>query len=221
MTTVTFKLRDLSVHEVSLVPKGANAKKFFITKAAPSEESTVADEKNPEVAAAEEAVTKALNEAKALSEQIAKMVAENEAARAEIASIKKAADEAQEEKVRLEKALAEEIEAKAVREAVVKAADDFAHLPVKAEDIAKALHEARKAAPAAVEAIEAVLKAADAALAKGVPTEPIGKSTESKAASKKERLTEAVAKKMAEDPKLSEDRAVVLVLNDNPDLYDG
>lgn len=187
-------LKNLSVHEVSLVHRGANGKRFALFKSA--EEVQVSDstetvapvtEAAPEAAPApaepvallkadgsldEEAVAKLDPVLRPQVEALFKAQADAKAAQEVVA---KTAKEAVEKAAALEKTLAEEKEASEVKEAISKAATDFAGLPqATPETLGPALRVLRKADAGAADLIENVLKSCKALVSKAL--EPVGKS---------------------------------------------
>lgn len=158
------RLRNLTINEVSLVKKGANAKRIYLTK---GQDETM-DNTEIEKAAAEAKV--ALEKAQAEKAEVeAKLAALEKAsaeaatqASAEKAALEKASAEAVAKAADLEKALAVEKEAKEISEAVQKAAVDFKNLPEAPESLGPMLRTIRKADAAVADRLEALLKKVDA-----------------------------------------------------------
>lgn len=178
---MTTKLRNLAIHEVSLVKKGANGKRIHLTKSL-NQDDTMEDqiEKTLKDAAdAKVALEKAEAERKTAEDRIAaleKAAADTATqAAAEKATLEKAAVEATARAVDLEKALAVEKEAKEVSEAIQKAAVSFKHLPETPEALGPMLRAVRKADAATADKLEALLTKIDA-LAKSA-LDPRGTAT--------------------------------------------
>lgn len=178
---MTTKLRNLAIHEVSLVKKGANGKRIHLTKSL-NQDDTMEDqiEKTLKDAAdAKVALEKAEADRKTAEDRIAaleKAAADTATqAAAEKATLEKAAVEATARAVDLEKALAVEKEAKEVSEAIQKAAVSFKHLPETPEALGPMLRAVRKADAATADKLEALLTKIDA-LAKSA-LDPRGTAT--------------------------------------------
>lgn len=185
------RLKKLVVDEVSLVDRGANGKRFLLTKRAPdmTVENTTAEtvtetpaaevvadavaetvEKVADVVAetvvepevAPETITKALADAEK-AEAIQKAVAAAvEAVKAEAAeAVQKALDE----RTALEKRLADAAEAAEVAESIQKAASTFKNVPVRPEQLGPDLRRIRKADAGLADRIETLLKQFDAVAA--------------------------------------------------------
>lgn len=220
------RLRALVVDEVSLVPKGANNKRIFLTKAAPEENDMAGQaeiEQAPEAEIpAPEGVEKGavLDVPADVRAQLEDLRKAADAQKAELETLRKAADEAVAKQVELQKALASEVESKEVREAITKHAETFKHLPGKAADVAPALRALKKAAPAQAELIEGLLKQVDALLGQGSTLEPVGKATdEAEPPSRARELSEKVEALMKADTKITREKAIVAVLDAHPHLY--
>ena len=216
---MTTKLSQIVVNEVSLVTKGANRKRYAITKSALNgapvltQENVMTEEQKVELEKAHtEALAKADADLKAVQaklEALEKAAADEKAVALEKAAVEKAA---------LEKALAAEVEAKELAEVIQKAAVDFKNLPSKAEDLGPALRVLRKADAAAASKIEAVLKSVDAMLAQALDARGTSNAADVadawSAIEKKAR--EIVAKA---DNKLTFPQAVDFVCKTDGDLY--
>lgn len=167
---MTTKLKNLSINEVSLVKKGANGKRIFLTKSLEQESDQMNEQEIEkalkDAADAKVALEKAEADAKASADKIAaleKAAADSAAqAAAEKATLEKAAVDAAARTVELEKALAVEKEAKEVSEAIQKAAASFKNLPETPEALGPMLRAIRKADAAAADKLEALLVKIDA-----------------------------------------------------------
>lgn len=206
--TVAKRLKELCVKEVSLVPKGANNKRIFLTKAA-----------EPEAVVEDKVETPAEDVVRAAEAQLEELKKAAEEQKGQLEELRKAAAEATSKQIELQKALDAEREASDVREAVLKHAEEFKHLPGKAEDVAPALRALSKAAPEAATVLKGVLKQVEALLSQGASLEPVGKATEPVAVSKADVLGQKVEELRKADPKLSLDQAVSRVLEAHPELY--
>jgi chromosome segregation ATPase len=215
---MTTKLQNVVVKEISLVNRGANNKKFFLTKSADSPQENQPMEKTPEQVALEKAQAdlkaaqdKAAELEKAQKDAIEKMVAEK-------AELEKAQKAAAEKTAELEKALAAEKESKEVTEAISKAAVNYKNLPEKAEELGPMLRMIRKADAAVADKLEALLKKLDE-LAKSTldsrGSSNAGDKTDSAWAEIEKRANGLVAAKLAK----SFAQGVEKVLLDDKDLY--
>lgn len=171
---MTTKLTNIEVKAVSLVAKGANAKRIHLRKSddVGEKDSEMENDKveleKAQTAAAEAAVAleKAATDQKALADKI---VALEKAATdalaataAEKVALEKAVTESAAKTVELEKALAIEKEAKEVAESIKKASESFKNLPEKAEELGPLLRRIRKADAEAADKVEALLAKVDA-----------------------------------------------------------
>jgi chromosome segregation ATPase len=213
-------LSDVLVKEVSLVPAGANGKRIFLTKAAPTPDTGTISEETPVAQAKNEPETVSKADLDALATQIQEIEKSKASMAAELVSIRKAADEAAQKNVELQKALDAEKESKEIREAVTKHAEQFKNLPGKAEDVAPALRVLRKAAPESAKVVEDLLKSVDALIGQGkTPLDPVGSAASAAADATEDAIEKAVAEIRKADPTLSPEKAFVLALEKNPDLY--
>ncbi len=158
---MTTKLANVVVNEVSLVKRGANKKKFFLTKSDDQETKTMENEKTPEAIALE----KAQADLKVAQEKAVELEKAQTTALEKVQAEKVALETAQaamvEKTVALEKALAAETESKEVNAAIQKAATDFKNLPEKPDALGPLLRSIRKVDAVAADKIEAVLKKVD------------------------------------------------------------
>lgn len=222
-------LKDLRVDEVSLVDKGANNKRYYLTKAADptpvSETPTMEpilkadgslDTEHPVIKAALEAA--AASAAKAESVKIEKAVAE---AKAEAEKVAKAAEEKAAavlaDKVALEKRLADEQEAKEVSESIRKCAAEFKNLPAKAEQLGPDLRAVRKSDAALADRLEHLLKSLDAIAAQALEPKGTAKAEEKSESAWAE--IQKRAKAVMEAEKVSEAVAIDRVLTADNTLY--
>jgi hypothetical protein len=197
------RLTDLKVHEISLVPKGANGKRIHLTKSAETQPTTDTGSKEME-----EEIAKSLEDLRKTAE----------AQRAELESLRKSADEAVQKQLELQKQLADEREAVAVRDAIAKHAERFPNIPGKADELAPALRTLAKVAPEAHEVLCKALDAANALCARA--TEPVGKADAPEApGTAAEELAEVVKALRKEDPTLTEAQAIVKAYEQREDLY--
>jgi hypothetical protein len=164
---MTTKLTNLSIKEISLVKKGANGKRIYLTKAQDSDQMDTQEIEKAlkDAADAKVALEKAEADRKTAEDKIAaleKAAADAAAATAtERAALEKAAVDAAAKAVELEKALEIEKEAKAVSEAVQKAAVAYKHLPETPEVLGPLLRTIRKADAAVADKVEALLAKVD------------------------------------------------------------
>jgi hypothetical protein len=218
-------LKNLTVHEVSLVGSPANRKKFALTKSA---EVLVSDEVKTEpaveAAPAAEAAPVALLKADGTpdEEALAKLdpvlrpqfealfKAQADAVKAQAEAVAKAAA--------LEATLATEKETAEVKEAISKAAVDFAGLPAKAEDLGPALRVLRKADAAAAELVENVLKSCKALV--GQALEPVGKAAAAdESTSTMEKVMKRAADMVAKGEAKTKEIAFSKILESDKALY--
>jgi len=197
------RLTNLQVHEISLVPKGANGKKIHLMKMA--EPETNPDTRSKEM---EEEIAKSLEDLRKTAE----------AQRVELEALRKSADEAVQKQLELQKQLADEREAVAVRESIAKFAARFPHIPGKAEDLAPAMRALSKVAPEAHEALCKALDAANALCDRS--TDPVGKADAPEVpGTAADELAEVVKALRKEDPTLTEAQAIVKAYEQREDLY--
>ncbi len=188
-------LKNLSVHEISLVHRGANGKRFALFKSAEEVQvsdstETVAPVTDPAPEAAVEPVTEPVALLKAdgsldegalakldpvLRPQVEALFKAQAEAKTALEAGARVAAEAVEKAVSLEKTLSDAKEAAEVKEAISKAASDFGGLPqATPETLGPALRILRKADAVAADLIENVLKSCKALV--NVALEPVGKS---------------------------------------------
>jgi hypothetical protein len=159
------QLLNLTVNEVSLVKKGANNKRIYLTKSQGTDQMNVEE---IEKAAAEAKV--ALEKAEAEKAEVVAKLAALEKAQAEAVvereALVKAQGEALEkasvEKAALEKALADQRDATEVAEAIQKASVDYKNLPESPEALGPMLRKVRKMDAATADTLDALLKKLDA-----------------------------------------------------------
>lgn len=238
------KLQDLRVDEVSFVDKGANNKRYYLTKAAdPAPSVSPTPEPTPEISMdvilkadgtldAEHPVVKAALEAAAAAavaaasasdaEKVEKAVAEKvAAAQAEAEKVVKAAEDraaaAEAEKEAIAKRLATEEEAKEVSEAIRKCATDYQNLPAKAEVLGPDLRTVRKADAALADRLESLLKSLDALAAQALT--PIGSAKSEDKADTAWGEIQKRAQVLMKAEKLSEAAAIDRVLTADKSLY--
>lgn len=232
-------LRNLSVHEISLVGKAANNKKFALFKSA--EEVPVSE--TPEVAVAaepapvavpaqveapvallkadgsldEDAVAKLDPVLRPQVEALFKAQADAKLAKE---AVEKAVTEAVEKAASLEKSLTEERETAEVKEAIAKAASDFAGLPqAKPEELGPALRVLRKADAKAAELVENVLKSCKALV--GQALEPVGKSVSpaTESMTTEERVNKQALEMVAKGEAPTKEIAFTRILESDKSLY--
>jgi hypothetical protein len=230
------RLKDLVVNEVSLVDKGANGKRFLLTKAAEPAPETVMDTETPEAPPAE-TVEKAEEAAPAVEAEAAPAeVAAEPVEKAEVAAEPAPAAEPAAEEVAkalqaeaIQKAVAEAVE-KAVAETKAQAAAERAVLEKRladeqeAKEVSESIQKAASAfknlpakADEVADRIESLLKGLDMAVKPAL--EPVGVAKAEETEASAWATIEKRAKTVSVQKSITFAQAVTDVLTDDPKLY--